>query len=191
MAFPGAATGSTKATVAAWHVALEARGLGAVSINVRITPTGFSSSELAAQVRALSGQSESEYSARRAAYDIKKLRGKGMAQKVSNSRRPSDSRRLARQGGFGSPPPSRHPAPARSQRQADTPPETSKPKPGRSTLRKPARHHATPVHRPWSSGVASRSTRDFTCNPCKRLGMPLKFRSCSMPTSRAGGGKWY
>ena len=29
--------GFTKATVAAWHVALEARGLGAVSINVRIT----------------------------------------------------------------------------------------------------------------------------------------------------------
>jgi integrase len=30
-------TGFTKATVAAWRVALEARGLGAVSINVRIT----------------------------------------------------------------------------------------------------------------------------------------------------------
>jgi integrase/recombinase XerD len=29
--------GFTKATVAAWHVALETRGLGAVSINVRIT----------------------------------------------------------------------------------------------------------------------------------------------------------
>src|SRR5213078_4668538 len=30
-------TGFTKATVSAWRVALEARGLGAVSINVRIT----------------------------------------------------------------------------------------------------------------------------------------------------------
>src|SRR5215469_8033947 len=30
-------TGFTKAIVAAWRVALEARGLGAVSINVRIT----------------------------------------------------------------------------------------------------------------------------------------------------------
>jgi hypothetical protein len=30
--------GFTKATVSAWRVALEARGLGAVSINVRITP---------------------------------------------------------------------------------------------------------------------------------------------------------
>ena len=29
--------GFTKATVAAWRVALEARGLGAVSINIRIT----------------------------------------------------------------------------------------------------------------------------------------------------------
>lgn len=35
---PGAAAeGFTKGTVAAWRVALEARGLGAVSINVRIT----------------------------------------------------------------------------------------------------------------------------------------------------------
>jgi hypothetical protein len=32
--------GFTKATVAAWRVALEARGLGAVSINVRITACG-------------------------------------------------------------------------------------------------------------------------------------------------------
>jgi integrase len=32
--------GFTKATVAAWRVALEARGLGAVSINVRITAVG-------------------------------------------------------------------------------------------------------------------------------------------------------
>jgi hypothetical protein len=61
------------------------------------------------------------------------------------------------------------PAPARSQWQADTPPKTSKHQPRRSPLRKPPRHHATPVHRPWSSGVASRSTRNFTCNPCKRL----------------------
>ena len=29
--------GFTKATVAAWRVALEARGLGGVSVNVRIT----------------------------------------------------------------------------------------------------------------------------------------------------------
>ena len=34
---PTSPAGFTKATVAAWRVALEARGLGAVSINVRIT----------------------------------------------------------------------------------------------------------------------------------------------------------
>ena len=35
--------GFTKATVSAWRVALEARGLGAVSINVRITAASNSS----------------------------------------------------------------------------------------------------------------------------------------------------
>ena len=120
------------------------------------SPAGFSSSELTAQVRALSGQSESEYSARRAAYDIKKLRGKGMLQKVGNSRRyevvPEGLRAMVALVVL------RHrviPAPARSQRQADTPPKTSKHQPRRSPLRKPPRHHATPVHRPWSSGVAA------------------------------------
>ena len=39
------------------------------------SPTGFSASELAAQVRERSGQPESEYGPRQAAYDIKKLRG--------------------------------------------------------------------------------------------------------------------
>jgi hypothetical protein len=33
-------TGFTKATVSAWRVALEGRGLGSVSINVRITEAG-------------------------------------------------------------------------------------------------------------------------------------------------------
>jgi integrase len=36
----GSRAGFTKATVSAWRVALEARGLGAVSINVRITAVG-------------------------------------------------------------------------------------------------------------------------------------------------------
>jgi hypothetical protein len=51
------------------------------------SPTGFSASELAAQVRERSGQSESEYGPRQAAYDIKKLRGKELVQKRGNSRR--------------------------------------------------------------------------------------------------------
>src|SRR5712692_9599207 len=40
------------------------------------SPDGFTASQLARQVRALSRQSESDYGARRAAYDLKKLRGK-------------------------------------------------------------------------------------------------------------------
>lgn len=51
------------------------------------SPTGFSASELAVQVRELTAESESEYGPRRAAYDIKKLRGKGLVVKRGNSRR--------------------------------------------------------------------------------------------------------
>ena len=51
------------------------------------SPTGFSASELAAQVRERSGQPESEYGPRQAAYDIKKLRGKELVQKRGHSRR--------------------------------------------------------------------------------------------------------
>lgn len=40
---------------------------------------GFTSSELARQVQVLGKQSESEYGARRAAYDLKKLRGENPA----------------------------------------------------------------------------------------------------------------
>ena len=51
------------------------------------SPTGFTASDLAEKVRAISGETDSEYGVRRAAYDIKKLRGKGMAQKNEASRR--------------------------------------------------------------------------------------------------------
>jgi hypothetical protein len=44
------------------------------------SPTGFTASDLAEKVRAISGQPASEYGARRAAYDIKKLRGKDIFQ---------------------------------------------------------------------------------------------------------------
>ena len=50
-------------------------------------PTGFTASELAEKVRALSGEAESAYGPRRAAYDLKKLRGKGMVRKIGTSRR--------------------------------------------------------------------------------------------------------
>ena len=50
-------------------------------------PTGFTASELAAQVHSVSGETESAYGPRRAAYDLKKLRGKGMVRKIGASRR--------------------------------------------------------------------------------------------------------
>jgi hypothetical protein len=51
------------------------------------SPAGFTCSDLAREVRALSGEIESEYGPRRAAYDIKKLRAKGMVRKIGKSRR--------------------------------------------------------------------------------------------------------
>ena len=50
-------------------------------------PTGFTASELAEKVRALSGEAESAYGPRRVAYDLKKLRSKGMVRKIGASRR--------------------------------------------------------------------------------------------------------
>lgn len=50
-------------------------------------PAGFTSSDLASQVRSANGRPESEYGVRRAAYDIKKLRAKGMVRKIGKSRR--------------------------------------------------------------------------------------------------------
>ena len=48
---------------------------------------GFTASELAHPVRALGKQSASEYSARRAAYDLKKLRGKNIVRPIGKTRR--------------------------------------------------------------------------------------------------------
>jgi hypothetical protein len=49
-------------------------------------PTGFTASELAEKVRAMSGDAESAGGPRRAAYDLKKLRGKGLVRKIGTSR---------------------------------------------------------------------------------------------------------
>jgi hypothetical protein len=51
------------------------------------SPGGFTTSELARQVRALSNQSESDYGPRRAAYDLKKLRGKKIIRRIGQTRR--------------------------------------------------------------------------------------------------------
>jgi hypothetical protein len=51
------------------------------------SPVGFTASGLAGQVHSMTGQPESGYGARRAAYDIKKLRAKGMVRRIGKSRR--------------------------------------------------------------------------------------------------------
>jgi hypothetical protein len=50
-------------------------------------PGGFTASELARQVQQVSGQPESAYSPRQAGYDLKKLRGKQIVQRLGHSRR--------------------------------------------------------------------------------------------------------
>ena len=51
------------------------------------SPGGFTASELARQVQTLGNQSASQYGARRAAYDLKKLRGKQIVQRIGQTRR--------------------------------------------------------------------------------------------------------
>jgi hypothetical protein len=51
------------------------------------SPGGFTASELARQVRSIGQQSESEYDPRRAAYDLKKLRGKQIVRRITKSQR--------------------------------------------------------------------------------------------------------
>jgi hypothetical protein len=51
------------------------------------SPAGFTASELASEVRVLSKQNESEYGARRAAYDLKKLQGKKIVRRIRQTRR--------------------------------------------------------------------------------------------------------
>jgi hypothetical protein len=59
--------------------------LGAI-LALASSPKGFTISEFASQVRALSGQTEQAYGVRRAAYDLKKIRGKKLVARVPSSR---------------------------------------------------------------------------------------------------------
>ena len=56
-------------------------------VSLALRSQGFTASQLATEVRAQSGQSEAEYGPRQAAYDLKKLRGKGLVQGKGVSRR--------------------------------------------------------------------------------------------------------
>src|ERR1700733_9174464 len=51
------------------------------------SPRGFTSSNLALQIRWATGKPEPQYGVRRAAYDIKKLRAKGLVRRIGKSRR--------------------------------------------------------------------------------------------------------
>jgi hypothetical protein len=66
---------------------LRMRRVATAVLALSTSPAGFTASDLAQKVRALSGQPDGEYGARRAAYDIKKLRGKGLVRKIGKSRR--------------------------------------------------------------------------------------------------------
>ena len=63
------------------------RSVAEAIVALSASPQGFTSSNLVLQVHAMTGQPESEYGVRRAAYDIKKLRAKGMVRRIGKSRR--------------------------------------------------------------------------------------------------------
>ncbi|MGQ0733092.1 MAG: hypothetical protein ACT4QD_05470 [Acidobacteriota bacterium] len=52
-----------------------------------MTPRGFTTSDVARQVQRLGGAAASAYTPRRAAYDLKKLRGKHLVQRIDGTRR--------------------------------------------------------------------------------------------------------
>jgi hypothetical protein len=56
-------------------------------ITLSAAPSGFSSSDVAAQVRAILATTADQYTPRQAAYDLKKLRGKELIRKIGKSRR--------------------------------------------------------------------------------------------------------
>src|SRR6201997_451560 len=58
-----------------------------IALCLSLSPHGFTASELARQVRMLSNQAEGQSDARRAAYDLKKLRGKKIFNRIAQTRR--------------------------------------------------------------------------------------------------------
>ena len=68
-------------------------------VALALGPYGFTASELAEQVHRIGGRAASAYTARRAAYDLKKFRGKGLICRIDGTRRyepiPSGLRTLA------------------------------------------------------------------------------------------------
>jgi hypothetical protein len=63
------------------------RAVLSAALSLACSPDGFTAGQLADRVRSTSGMADSEYHPRRAAYDIKKLRGKDLVNRLANSRR--------------------------------------------------------------------------------------------------------
>ena len=51
------------------------------------TPDGFTAEQLAARVRTQQGRTMASYHGRKAAYDLRKLRGKSLVERIRQSRR--------------------------------------------------------------------------------------------------------
>lgn len=66
---------------------LRTRSVMHAAVALSTSPKGFTASDLAVKVRALSGLPDKPYQPRQAAYDLKKLRGKEFVRKIGNSRR--------------------------------------------------------------------------------------------------------
>jgi len=66
---------------------LRMRRVAEAILALSASPQGFTSSNLVLQIGSTTGKPESEYGLRRAAYDIKKLRAKGMVRRIGKSRR--------------------------------------------------------------------------------------------------------
>jgi hypothetical protein len=75
------------------------RLVAAAVVALSATPDGFTASALADHVRAAGGKSQSAYGPRQAAYDLKKLRGQQIVQRIGSTRRydvvPSGLRAIA------------------------------------------------------------------------------------------------
>jgi hypothetical protein len=63
------------------------RAVAEVVIALAAQPEGFSAADLADRVRAQKGRAMSSYAARKAAYDLRKLRGKSLVERIAKTRR--------------------------------------------------------------------------------------------------------
>src|SRR5258706_10666884 len=59
----------------------------AAVLALAVAPNGFTIADLAAKVHAMTGQTDTAYTTRQAAYDLRKLRGKHLVDKPGRSRR--------------------------------------------------------------------------------------------------------